>query len=252
MSRETGYQIRLDVVDGVASSGKRLILGEITGATPGIDPWVDRYAPAPPPARKLDARLAAADTALVVDMRDTTRVQQSYRLRYRPSDGGTVVLQWDSLALSHMGKQFTLRDTMGGDRFSLNMEQASSVRVDSGSALAGAAEIVTEGFVVGIEDRLAGTQQPEQYRLAQNYPNPFNPSTKIRYALPESVPVRLAVYDIRGRQVRTLINARQTAGQHAVTWDGKNMEGRQVSTGIYFYRLTAGEYTRMRKMLLVR
>ncbi|OGG50092.1 MAG: hypothetical protein A3F84_02590 [Candidatus Handelsmanbacteria bacterium RIFCSPLOWO2_12_FULL_64_10] len=86
----------------------------------------------------------------------------------------------------------------------------------------------------------------------KNYPNPFNPSTTISYTLPEASTVRLTIYNILGQQVRTLINNRQAAGIHAVQWDGHDDAGRSVASGLYFYRLTAGEFTQTQKMLLLK
>lgn len=78
---------------------------------------------------------------------------------------------------------------------------------------------------------------PAVFALQQNYPNPFNPSTVIGYYLPSDADVSLTIYDVLGRQVRTLINQHQSAGKHAVKWDGSNESGRNVSGGIYYYRL---------------
>ncbi len=90
------------------------------------------------------------------------------------------------------------------------------------------------------------------FALMGNYPNPFNPSTMIQYQIPESAPVKLVVYDITGRKVRTLINSVQTAGEHRVLWDARDGAGRSLASGVYFYRLTAGSHKAMAKMLLMR
>jgi hypothetical protein len=80
---------------------------------------------------------------------------------------------------------------------------------------------------------------PTQYSLDQNYPNPFNPSTNIRFALPNMASVRMTVYDILGREIRTLVNSELGAGTHNIVWDGKNNNGGQVATGMYIYRIDA-------------
>lgn len=87
-----------------------------------------------------------------------------------------------------------------------------------------------------------------EFGLGQNYPNPFNPSTTIRYALPEAAHVRLVVYNTLGQEVRVLIDAAQAAGRHAIAWDGRDAFGRRTATGLYIYRLTAGEHVATRKM----
>ncbi|MCG3157121.1 MAG: hypothetical protein DKINENOH_03752 [bacterium] len=92
---------------------------------------------------------------------------------------------------------------------------------------------------------------PEQFELLQNFPNPFNPETSIRYNLPEAAVVSLVIYDQLGRKVRTLVNqAAQPAGYHSAVWDGRDEAGRAVATGIYLYKVTAGQHRQVRKMVL--
>jgi hypothetical protein len=94
---------------------------------------------------------------------------------------------------------------------------------------------------------------PPVYFLANNYPNPFNPVTTITYGIDGRTPVTLRIYDVAGRLVRTLVNAVQEPGnRYTVTWDGRNAFGRNVSSGIYFCRLTTGARTSTRKMVLLR
>jgi hypothetical protein len=88
--------------------------------------------------------------------------------------------------------------------------------------------------------------------LHQNHPNPFNPGTAIRYYLPRRCNVRLVVYDLKGAEVRRLVDMEQEAGPYSVTWDGRNGEGRAASSGLYFYRITAGKESMTRKMILLR
>ncbi|PWB67860.1 hypothetical protein C3F09_12660, partial [candidate division GN15 bacterium] len=97
-----------------------------------------------------------------------------------------------------------------------------------------------------------GSTLPTSFRLEQNFPNPFNPSTEIRYALPHACRVKIDVFDMLGRNVRTLVDAQQTAGTHQVTFDGRARDGSALATGIYFYRIEAGIYAKTRKMLLLK
>ncbi|HEX9655930.1 MAG TPA: T9SS type A sorting domain-containing protein [Bacteroidota bacterium] len=99
-------------------------------------------------------------------------------------------------------------------------------------------------FVVGVKE---GAVLPVDYSLSQNYPNPFNPSTTIKYQIPNSNFVSLQVFDILGREVRTLLNEQQIAGVHEVTFDANGL-----ASGIYFYRLTAGSFVHTRKLVLLR
>jgi len=90
------------------------------------------------------------------------------------------------------------------------------------------------------------------YSLGQNYPNPFNPSTRITYQLPEGAHVRLVVYNLLGQQIRVLVEGLHPAGVHAVEWDGRDEENRKAGSGVYIYRLQAGGFTQVRKMVLSR
>lgn len=92
-----------------------------------------------------------------------------------------------------------------------------------------------------------GSQIPNVYKLEQNFPNPFNPVTKINYAIPKQGFVTLKVYDILGREVRTLVNEVKTAGVYAVDFDGT-----ELSSGIYFYRIHAGNFVQVKRMILVK
>ena len=91
-------------------------------------------------------------------------------------------------------------------------------------------------------------------QLEQNVPNPFNPSTRITYVVqsPTAVRVNLDVFDVRGRLVRQLVHDRASTGQVVVAWDGRDDDGGEVSSGVYFYRLVAGSTTITRRMTLLK
>ena len=108
-----------------------------------------------------------------------------------------------------------------------------------------------EGYPTDVAD------QPEQnlpatFTLSQNYPNPFNPSTHISYAIAEKTHVRLEVFNILGRRIATLVDKEQSAGDYHEVWTGTDAQGDPVASGIYFYRLTAGQQTATRKMILLK
>ena len=90
------------------------------------------------------------------------------------------------------------------------------------------------------------------YCLNQNYPNPFNQFTTIRFQLPRPTIVKISVYDILGRLVQTLTNKYYTAGNYSLAWDGKNNYNMPVASGVYFYRIQAYRFNRVRKMILIR
>jgi minor extracellular serine protease Vpr len=93
---------------------------------------------------------------------------------------------------------------------------------------------------------------PASFRLAPSRPNPFNPDTTIEYDLPRGEPVVIRIYDILGREVRTLVNERQAAGFYEVIWNGRNQQGQAVGSGVYLYTLTAGNFAQSRKMTLLK
>ncbi len=95
-------------------------------------------------------------------------------------------------------------------------------------------------------------KKPEGFKLEQNYPNPFNPTTTIQYDLPKSAKVVLKIYNLLGNEVRTLVNANQTAGAKIVTWDGLNRLGDPVSSGIYIYKMWVNDQVHSRKMSFIK
>jgi hypothetical protein len=97
-----------------------------------------------------------------------------------------------------------------------------------------------------------GTSIPSQFYLAQNHPNPFNPETKIEFTIPMEGRVNLSVYNLLGQKIATLVDEYLSAGIHQAIWQGKDDSGNPVASGIYFYRLVAGEYSDFKKMVLLK
>ncbi|MDZ7260939.1 MAG: T9SS type A sorting domain-containing protein [candidate division KSB1 bacterium] len=93
---------------------------------------------------------------------------------------------------------------------------------------------------------------PYAFSLSQNYPNPFNPGTTLKYQLPHPSEVTIVVYDVLGKEICTLVDGKKEAGSYTVTWNGTNNAGIQVSSGIYFCKMSTPEFTLMRKMTLLR
>lgn len=115
------------------------------------------------------------------------------------------------------------------------------------------AEIVLTSITLNI-----GSEKdiPVSYYLAQNYPNPFNPTTEIKFGIPKTSNVSIGIYNILGQKIATLLNSELNAGNYSVIWDGKDISGRNVSTGIYFYKLETNsidgtvKFTNVKKMML--
>jgi hypothetical protein len=93
---------------------------------------------------------------------------------------------------------------------------------------------------------------PTVFALSPNFPNPFNPATTIGYQLPVDSPTELVIYDVLGQKIRTLVDDVRPAGAHRVQWHGDDDHGRSVAAGVYFYRLQAGDFRQVNKLLLLK
>jgi hypothetical protein len=92
----------------------------------------------------------------------------------------------------------------------------------------------------------------KSFELYPNYPNPFNPTTTLRFRLPTPLHVKLEIFNVLGQRVRTLVDSRLPAGEHKVVWNARNDADRPLGSGVYFYRLTAGDFVKIRKLVLIR
>lgn len=93
---------------------------------------------------------------------------------------------------------------------------------------------------------------PNDFSLSQNYPNPFNPTTRIEFSLPKAMHATIKVYDVIGREVATLLNEIKTAGRFSLDWNGRNNFNQPVASGVYFYRMEAGNFVQSRKMVVLK
>ncbi len=105
------------------------------------------------------------------------------------------------------------------------------------------------GGSVGVADKV---ETPAEFALAANYPNPFNPTTTISFSLDKTQDVSVDVYDLLGHKIKTLVSGVQTAGVHTLQWDATDESGQRVSSGVYLYRLNAGDRVETRKMMLLK
>lgn len=111
--------------------------------------------------------------------------------------------------------------------------------------------------VMAITKAIPGPGEPndnhtvlEQFELKQNFPNPFNPSTTIAYQVPEYTNVSITIFNVLGKEVRRLVNDYKEAGNYQVEWDGRDNDGRRVSTGVYFYQMTTMNYQTVKKLMV--
>ena len=188
---------------------------------------------------------------------DTTKTRESsnYHLSSIQSigaaTGGTEIYGFDTyydtstpqgsmknmpVGIEYLGSDFKII-ALSFPLFYMNFDQAKSF-IDY---------ILTEKFNEVTPVRETVVSIPEKYHIAQNYPNPFNPSTIIEYQLPEQSHIKLTVYDILGREVKTIVNEFKNPGNYKVEFNASDM-----ATGIYFYRIVAGNFTAVKRMLLLK
>jgi hypothetical protein len=134
-----------------------------------------------------------------------------------------------------------------GEVLVLRFEGKASLNVTSADARTSNNTALATKLRAAVQSEL-----PTEFALQQNYPNPFNPSTTVSYALPAASDVRIAVYNVLGEQVATLANGVQEAGFYTVQWNGVDSHGQHVTSGVYFLTMRAGEFTAMKKMMMVK
>ena len=184
---------------------------------------------------------------------------QIYDLQLKNISNENVVLKIEGLN-NYPGYDYYLVDNSLNNMIKLNegfeLNIASGIKEKDYSLIIG-----TESFIEKLKDDFT----PKQFALMQNYPNPFNPGTVIRYSIPTvtlNMPValpskgdpfvQLRIYDILGNEVATLVNEQQSPGTYEVEFDARTTNHKQLTSGVYFYTLRAGNFTETRKMILLR
>ena len=107
-------------------------------------------------------------------------------------------------------------------------------------------------YTTTVEETTDTPASPQAFALLDNYPNPFNPETRIAYAIPRAARVEIAVFDMLGRIVRTLLADHAAMGQYQMFWDGRDDQGELLGSGVYMYRMRAGNFVASKKMVLLR
>ncbi len=111
---------------------------------------------------------------------------------------------------------------------------------------------LTKQFVISEGNNQNVPLIPAEYELMQNYPNPFNPTTTISYAVPKTGAVNLAIYNLRGQQIKMLFSGLVAAGRYKVVWNGEDDNGVRVASGIYMYSLKAKDFVANKRLVLVK
>jgi hypothetical protein len=135
---------------------------------------------------------------------------------------------------------------LASDGSSVTVVPADTNQPETGVITVSNSSWSTPGLVTDVRE-LAGAGGPSAFSLDQNYPNPFNPSTNLRFELSEAVHTRLSVFNTIGQEVGVLVNGPLGAGRYEVTFDARDLE-----SGVYFYRMIAGRFFEVKKMILIR
>jgi hypothetical protein len=167
-----------------------------------------------------------------------------YRLQISKSDNFSTNVVDNSLITN------TFFEATNLEKFTLYYWRVRAIS-DVGAGEWSATWSFTTGDIVSVER--FDNEIPTDFVLGQNYPNPFNPTTHIRFALPEGVTVRLEVYNMLGQRIATLIDGEFiNAGLYETTWNARDDEGRDVSSGIYMYRIAAGDFVDLKRMIFIK
>jgi hypothetical protein len=206
----------------------------------------------------------------VNDYREPPMAPEGVMLAYRLPDGSDGLRRTDYRPEFANGATWDVVFSEGSDRVVtargvesipqgmsawLILTNAGTCPLKEGTEVRLPDDVFSAQLVIGNDDYVAGevsSALPNQFALNQNFPNPFNPSTTFRFALPKACHAEMVVYNTLGQKVTTIVDGPMEAGHHLVVWDGRDGGGQQVASGVYFYRLTAGEFSQTKKMMLLK
>ncbi len=246
------WQVRL-----ILESGSALDRNNIIGFRPDAQEGYDKYDISEPPPIGRFVSLAFVETGpdgrrcnLTHNIKPVSSDGWQYDIRVCGNTGEAVELKIESQSIPS-GYYVIFEDPISHNRYDLLLEKTlllPQIPTETGSQyrlFIGSSEYLKNENVTLLA-------KPGDFRIQQNYPNPFNAITTINYELPKTSHVRLSIYNILGQQVKTLIDVTQPHGYYSITWDGTNDNGQVVASGIYYFRLDTGEYSKARKLLLLK
>jgi hypothetical protein len=243
----------LNVTDGRTYS-KYLNFGVDPLATDGIDTvFGENFLPPFPPLGVPEVQIYLPENnfsgtlASYSDYRNGTSPYSGvveHLIRYQKGDGidygDSVVIYWD------LPQQITgiLQDIITGTLINIQISGSGNFMVPNPAALDRLKLLITYNNATEVYDEQL---HPVDFSLSQNYPNPFNPSTKIKYSIGNNLNVQLKIFDVLGKEITTLVSSEQPAGTYEVDFDGK-----ELTSGIYFYTIKAGNYVETKSMILMK
>lgn len=190
-----------------------------------------------------------------LDITDSIKINKWYKILFKRDSTKAVFQLYDANAI-------LIREAMNDTNVYNNppIQPSAPLRVGNGGNVNGERGIVGrideikiynnfEGITSGVKEI---NSLPTVYELYQSYPNPFNPKTLISFSIPKTERVMITVYDLLGRKIKTLLDDQLYVGRHTVSWDGRNNDGKIVSSGVYLYRLDACNTSLTKRMLLLK
>lgn len=257
--------IPITVTDG-AGGTQELRFGLDPAATDGRDAGLGEVeSPPPPPVGVFDARFIGTDIGIDLGQGQTSDFRAKpaptgttlvetvvHEFSYQVGTGTQITISWDLPS----GVTGLLEDLINGTLVNESMDGTDSHTETNPGGISKLKMTITYTFdgngdlVTSVEDG-QDFNIPEKFALRPNYPNPFNPSTTINYELAENENINLEIYDILGNHVRTLVKRHQQAGSYSIKWDGRDELSQIVASGVYVYRIRAGNFTQSRKMLFL-
>jgi len=248
--------IGIEIVASRAGMEDPCVMATSAGASDGFDPSDMLHIPAGfiPSGQTFISYFVASDSALAVDNKAPleTSVPKVWSFHIEAygdvTSLGTMTISWPAdgeLFVPTEGYSVVLHDLSTGADVNM-VEEPSYTFHESGD---------TRDFEIVVTRIAADVEQlaiPTTYALSQNYPNPFNAATAVNYALPENTDVVLEIYNLLGQKVVTLVDENQEAGYYSIIWDGMDDDGVPVPTGVYLYKLRAGNFVETKKMVLLK
>jgi len=245
-----------------------LIFGFSPNATDGYDDGIDQYAPPAPPPPAFDAVIGWNNDRYYTQILagDGELVEHAYNIQQQFGSGNLIYISWNNSGWSDLMGSIFLQDAFGGSMINIDMMNPA---LSTFNPMAGTFDytdpinpVLTLTYVAFNILKLKVTPQggnavdeeliPNSYRLADAYPNPFNPETTIIYGLKQSGQTTLEIYDLLGRPIKTLVNDYQSAAEYSINWNGTDRNNRIVPSGVYFYKLTSGNYSSIKKVMMLK